>query len=152
MTKAALVRARHGAKTRARETYDTDVEVDTLYDGDLAGAILAARAIPAAERRDVTIRTAAAFYGPDDFDTMTPDELPLRDLDMIHGSGIVRIEREALEQLRGDRTGAVPPMSIVNDHIDTVTAIVRHKQVTEDVEELDGKRLIRITAADIEAA
>jgi hypothetical protein len=152
MTAATLVRTRHGAQQRARETYDTDVQVETLYSGDLAGAILAARAIPAAERIDTRIETEAAFYGPDDFDTMTPDQLPMRDLDLMHGSGIVRIERAALELLRGDRAGLVPPMTIVGEHIETITAIVQHKKLTEDVEDLDGKRLVRITAADVAAA
>lgn len=152
MTAATLVRTRHGAQQRARETYDIDLQVETLYEGDLAGAILAARAIPAAERIDTRIETEAAFYGPDDFDTMTPDQLPMRDLDLMHGTGTIRIERAALELLRGDRAGLVPPMTIVGEHIDMITAIMKHKQVTEDVEEVDGKRLLRITAADIEAA
>lgn len=151
MSTATLVRTHLGAKTRARETYETDPQVETLYEGDLPGAIAAAKAIPAAERLNVSLRTGEAHYGPDDFDTMTPDNLPLADHDLIDGSNIVRLEKSALELLRGDRR-MMPPASILNEQIEVITVILRHKKTIQDVEELDGKRLIRITAADIEAA
>jgi hypothetical protein len=152
MPAAKVMRRPMGARTRARETYSVSVEPETLFEGDLAGAIAAARAIPVGERLDVSIETEAAIFGPDDFDLMTPDISPLRDFDMVHGAGIVRVEKGALERLLGDRPGSTPPMSILSEHLDTVSAILNHKRLTGEVEEIGGKRAIRITAADVDAA
>lgn len=151
MSTATLVRLHHGAATRARETYEVDPKVETLYRGDLAGAIAAARSLPAPKRASARIETGDYFYGPEHFDTLMPDSLPLADYDLIDGSNIVRLEKSALELLRGDRR-MMPPVSILNDQIEVITAILRHKKTIQDVEDLDGRRLIRITAADIEAA
>ncbi|WP_016745573.1 hypothetical protein [Rhizorhabdus wittichii] len=151
MSTATLVRTHHGAKTRARETYETDPQVETLYRGDLAGAIAAARSLPTQQRASARIETDEHFYGPDLFDTMTAESVPLADYDLIDGSNIVRLERGALELLRGDRH-MMPAASILNDQVEVITVILRHKKTIQDVEELDGRRLIRITAADIEAA
>jgi hypothetical protein len=150
MTQATLVRKRMLAKIRGNDGISIP-QAEILFKGPLADAIAAARAIPAAERLEVTLETEDAYYGPDDFDEMTPDHLPLRDFDIVEGRSIVRLEKGALELLRGDRR-MMPPASIINDQIDVVTAILRHKKTIDDVEELDGKRMIRITATDIEAA
>ncbi len=74
----------------------------------------------------------------------------LRDLDLANGSGLIRIEAAALVRLGG--RPAAPPLQIVDDHIETVTAIVNYKRAVGEVEEVGGKRIIRITAADIDAA
>ena len=151
MSTATLVRTHHGAAKRARETYETDPKVEILYEGDLDGAIAAARALPPPHRVNVRIETDDYFYGPEHFDTMSADNLPLSDHDLIDGSNIVRLEKGALEHLRGDRR-MMPPASILNEQVEVITAILRHKKTIQDVEDLDGRRLIRITAADIEAA
>lgn len=151
MSTASLVRTRLGVATRGRETYETDPQVDVLFEGDLAGAIEAARAIPVDKRSEVRIETEDYFYGPDLFDEMTAQSVPLRDFDLHEGCSIVRLEKGALELLRGDRP-LMPPMSIVNDQVEVITAILRHKKTIQDVEDLGDRRMIRITAADISAA
>lgn len=153
MTTATLVRRRLGATSRAGSYADDDtIEPEIIFKGELCAAIERARALPWRERAEVTLETEGAFFGPDDFDVMTAEAVPFRDLDMIDGSGLIRIEAGALEQLQGGRPGLVPPMAIVQAHLETLTAIVSHKKLTSDFEEADGKRLVTITAADIAAA
>jgi len=152
MHSATLVRTHFGAATRARETYETETEVEVLYEGDLEGAIAAARAFPADQRAALTIQTEDAHYGPDDFDTMTPAGVPLRDLELMHGAGLVLIEKEALARLVGDGPPPAQPLAIVSEHIEAITTIVSSKLAAKHVEVVDGKRLIRITAPDIAAA
>lgn len=152
MVAATLIRRSLGVKTLARENYTIAAEPEILFDGELAGAIAKAQALPWRERLDVTLETEGAFFGPDDFDAMTPEAVPFRDLDMIDGSGMIRVEKAALEMLHGGRPSLVPPMAIVQAHLETLTAIVSHKKLTSDFEDADGRRLVRITAADIAAA
>lgn len=151
MTTATLVRRHLGVKTRARETYTEHQEPEVLFEGELAGAIEAAKAIPTADRLEVTLETEQALYGPEDFDYLTPDELIARDVDLAHGSSTIRIEAAAFALLRGDRKLATP-MAVVGEHLDLLNPIVVRKSAAGEVEEADGKRLIRVTAADIEQA
>lgn len=151
MSTASLVRLHLGAERRAFTMNETDARIEPLYEGDLAGAIAAARAVPADQRALLRIETDEHFYGPEHFDTMTADHVPLTDFNLSEGAGVVRLEKGALELLRGDRR-MMPPASIVNDQVEVITAILRHKKTIHDVEDVDGTRLIRITAADVEAA
>jgi hypothetical protein len=97
------------------------------------------------------IETEDYFYGPGLFDTMTADTVPLADFDLSDSMGVIRLEKAALELLRGDRH-LMPPSSILNEQVEVITAILRHKKTAEDVEIIDGQRMIRITAADLAVA
>lgn len=74
----------------------------------------------------------------------------LRDLDLANGRGLIRIEAAALVRLGGRPTAN--PLQVVDDHIETITAIVNYKRAIGEVEEVGGKRVITISAADIDAA
>lgn len=149
MTAATLVRRSFGASQRAREYYDVDIEPVILFDGELADAIRAAQAIPVAERYDVTLETEDQIYSANDFDSLTPDGVLPRDLDMMHGSLTVRVTAAAIEQLRGGLSRLMSPMSIVGEHLDAVQAIVKRKQASGDILDLDGKRVLLIDLADL---
>lgn len=150
MIRAKLVRTDISAKERGDDGV-TLPQKELLFQGDLNGAIAEARAIPPNQRQGVRIETEDYFYGPDLFDTMSADAVPLTDFDLIDGTGIVRMEKGALDHLRGDRH-LMPPSSIINEQVDVITAILRHKKTIEDVEDLGDRRLVRITAADVVAA
>lgn len=153
MTTATLVRRHQGVQMRARDYCDGDVEETVLFEGDFSEAIARAKALPAAERLEVTIETEDNFYGPADFDHLTADGLPLRQLEMAHGSMWIRVTVPALEQLRGDLSRMAPPMSIITERLDEVQAIVRRKQAAgEIVEEGDGRRVLTIDVGDVAAA
>ncbi|KKC24437.1 hypothetical protein WP12_19290 [Sphingomonas sp. SRS2] len=135
---------------RARDYCDGDTEEQVLFHGELVDAIAAARALPLAERRDVTLETDENFYGPADFDHLTVQGLPLRTLEMAHGSMWIRVTVAALEQLRGDLSRMAPPMSIITERLDEVQAIVRRKQTAGEIaDESDGRRVMTIDVADL---
>ena len=150
MTVATVVRRHFDVGVRGREVYDGDGKEEKLFEGGLAEAIAFAKAIPFAERLEVTLETDDNFYGPDDFDYLTVDGVAPRPLELVHGSMIVRVTVAALNQLRTGLSPMASPMSIIAQHLDQVQAVIRGKQVAGlIVEEADGRRVLTIDAGDL---
>ncbi|MCZ4341919.1 hypothetical protein O4H52_09905 [Sphingomonadaceae bacterium G21617-S1] len=120
---------------------------EVVYHGELADALALAKALPANQIVDATLETGGADYHCNDFARLEDSWSPA-DVDFMHGALTVRLTKEALLHLHGDKLRSMRSTALLMDHLDTVNEIIRRKMAVGGVVEEEGQRVLIIDASD----
>ncbi|MBD3768183.1 MAG: hypothetical protein IE928_09610 [Gammaproteobacteria bacterium] len=147
MPTATLYRSVYKGSTSRLNPQPHYLGEEVLYHGELADALAVAKALPASQIVDATLETGGADYHCNDFARLEDGWSPA-DVDFMHGAFTVRLTKEALLHLHGDKLRSMRSTALLMDHLDTVNELVRRKTAAGDVIEEAGKRVLIIDASD----
>ena len=132
----------------SRREPDIAFDEEELFRGDLDDAIAAAVAIPANDRSWLSLVTDVGTFTPQEFETLASGAA-FADVDLVHGSILIRVTAAALNHLRGALPLPIPAMDVISDHLDALNVVVRRKQKAGQIIWENERRIVVIDAADL---
>lgn len=128
---------------------DMAFEEEILFKGDIRDAVAAAQALPADDKRWLSLVSDAGTFRPEEFDRLV-SSAAFVDVDLTHGSMIIRVTAAALNHLRGALLLPIPAMDVIEDNLDALNSIVRRKQKAGEIIRENEWRVVVIDAADLD--
>lgn len=121
---------------------------EVVFHGELAEALEAANALPLNAQVVATLETEHGDFHCNDFDRLT-DEWEPGDKEFSHSALTIRVTKEALSLMHGDRLRYLRSTALLDDYLDEIRGVIRYKTAVGDVVEDDGKQVVIVDAADL---
>lgn len=148
MSTATLYRSVYKA---AENRYDPDLRYlgeEVVFHGELEGAIAAARALPIIHQAEVSLATEHGTFRYYDFDNLADGWEPAA-RDISYGRITVRVTKDALLLMHGERLRYIRSTALLDGYVDAVRDVVRRKEAAKEFEVVEGRRILIIDASDL---
>lgn len=128
---------------------DMAFEEEVLFEGEIRDAVAAAQALPADDKRWLSLVSDAGTFRPEEFDRLV-SQAAFVDIDLTHGSMFIRVTAAALLHLRGPLPLPIPAMDVIEHNLDALNAVVRRKQKAGETIRENERRIVVIDVADLD--